>query len=227
MKAKPDVRSWRFYRSSPRLPVFGIVARVALWGVYALRDWMRLQRFLVEWWFGSYLAGEGQATRLRRTYSGWSLFLCSSWSENVMPLRTARGYLSNGVSGCQGWTNAMERGVLGGECDLELRGSAICWTSSTESTHFPRSTTRVVCWFLKGGVVHCTAVLTVVGTWLLSFLSFFVLSCIRTCALRVELALAAKVVFAGRVIPQQLIATGVWIGKDSIAYDRSTAWVPQ
>ena len=52
-------------------------------------------------------------------------FLRSGWSENVMLSTTARGYLNNEVNGCQGRTNAMERGALGGECNLELRGSAV------------------------------------------------------------------------------------------------------
>ena len=46
--AKSGVRSRRVDRSSPRLPVFGNVARVALWGRFALGRWIRLQRFLAE-----------------------------------------------------------------------------------------------------------------------------------------------------------------------------------
>ena len=40
--------------------------------------------------------------RLRRAYSDQSLFLGSGWSEKVIPSRTARDYLRNGVNGCQG-----------------------------------------------------------------------------------------------------------------------------
>ena len=39
------------------------------------------------------------------------------------------------------------------------------------------------------------------GDMALSFLSLFVLSCIRTCNLRVEVALAANVVLSGRAVP--------------------------
>ena len=43
---KQDIRSRRFSRSSPRLPAFGIVARVALWRRYACwSSWVRLERF--------------------------------------------------------------------------------------------------------------------------------------------------------------------------------------
>ena len=65
------------------------------------------------------------------------------------------------------------------------------------------------------------------GDKALSFLSFFVLLCIRSCDLRVELALAVNVVLSGRGVPreyaQQLIVAGFLFWEDSIAYDRSTA----
>ena len=51
------------------------------------------------------------------------------------------------------------------------------------------------------------------GDMALSFLSFFVLSCIRKCDLRVRLALAANIVISGRVgsgkLVQQLLVRGV------------------
>ena len=40
--------------------------------------------------------------------------------------------------------NVMERGALGDGYDLELGGSAVSWTSSTESIRHPKSTLRVV-----------------------------------------------------------------------------------
>ena len=71
VKDKPGVRSRRVDRSSPRLPAFGNVARVALWGASRFgatgRGW---SEFWLKGWLGSYLAGEGQADRLRRMYSG-------------------------------------------------------------------------------------------------------------------------------------------------------------
>ena len=57
----------------------------------------------------------------------------SSWSKKVIPSRTARSYLSNGVNKCQGasWSEDFDdkelRGALGGERDLELRGCAVSW----------------------------------------------------------------------------------------------------
>ena len=49
IKANSDVRSWRFYRSSTRLPDSGRVALAALWGGFRLSiGWYpRLERFLV------------------------------------------------------------------------------------------------------------------------------------------------------------------------------------
>ena len=84
-----------------------------------------------------------------------------SWSENVMPPTMAGGYLSHGgkrmpeVNGCQGtpWSVELEGkevcGALGGERDLELRGSAVSWNIvDLESTHFSTPSTSVVlCWF--------------------------------------------------------------------------------
>ena len=47
IKVNSGVRSWRFYRSSTRLPVFENVARVALWVTFCLgAGWYpRLERF--------------------------------------------------------------------------------------------------------------------------------------------------------------------------------------
>ena len=57
--------------------------------------------------------------------------------------------------------NAVERGALGSECDLELRGFVVSWTSSTWSTHPSTSTASVVlCRFQRGDVVYCTTVLS-------------------------------------------------------------------
>ena len=73
-----------------------------------------------------------------------------TWSENVMPSTTARGYLSNGVNGCQGrpWSEELDskelHGALGDECDLELRESPVSWSSSLWPTQFSTSTTSVV-----------------------------------------------------------------------------------
>ena len=53
------------------------------------------------------------------------------WFENIMPSTMARRYLSYGVNGCQEtpWSEELDgkklHGALGGECDLELRGSTV------------------------------------------------------------------------------------------------------
>ena len=66
------VRFRRFSRSSPRLPVFGIMARVALWGG-SCSGWMRLQHLFKDRWFGAQKpSGVIRTIYLRRTYSDQS-----------------------------------------------------------------------------------------------------------------------------------------------------------
>ena len=101
---------------------------------FTLGRWKRLQRFLEVRELGHQLAGEEQANRVRRMYSGQSLFLRSGWFGNAMPSRMARGCLSNGVDKSQGasWSEEFDdelRGALGGERDLELRRRAVSWNT--------------------------------------------------------------------------------------------------
>ena len=58
------VGSWRFYRSSTRLPVFGNVARVALKGGSSLgADWWRSGAFLVNGGVGTSFSRERRYKR--------------------------------------------------------------------------------------------------------------------------------------------------------------------
>ena len=68
-----------------------------------------------------------------------------------------------------------------------------------------------IIYYKCGMLIYCCTDCS--GDMTLSFLSLFVLSCIRSWDLRVELALAANLVLSGRVVPcklaQQLIVAGV------------------
>ena len=87
-----------------------------------------------------HLAGEVQTNRLRRTYCGRSLFFRSQAGLN-MSCRQQRhdAIWAMGVDGCQRtpWSEELDgkelHGALGGECDLELRGSTVSCTPSTRS----------------------------------------------------------------------------------------------
>ena len=122
------------------------------------------------------LAGEVQANHLRRAYCGRPLFLRSQAVLKIPCCQTAQGHRINGVNGCQGtlWSEELDdkelHGALGGECDLEPKGSTVSRTSSTWSTHPSTSTTSVVShmvlyFFLRTTVLSCilTSVLRTFG----------------------------------------------------------------
>ena len=164
IKADPGVRSCRFYRLSAHLPVSGRIARVALWGGFRL--------------------GAGWYSRLELLFGRkmtWNIIFHERYKRPVTPyvLRLivvspqsqadtgsgqspmTRGYVSCGDKRMS--ANAMERGAcgkelnrsLGGEYNLELRGSVVSCTSSTQSQPtFQASTSSVVlCWFQRGSVL--------------------------------------------------------------------------
>ena len=106
---------------------------------------MRLQRFLEVGWLGHQLAGKGQANRIHRMYS-----IAVSPQQLIRKCHAVDdgSRLSERMRGVK---NAMERGVLDGECNLELRGSVVLWVSSAWSTHPSSSTASVVLCLNWGG----------------------------------------------------------------------------
>ena len=144
VRANSGVQSRRLYRSFMRLPVFGSVARVALWGGSSFGHWMVSEgtAFFGRWMARSHhLAGEVQANRLHHTYCGRSLFLRSQAGLKMScRQRRHKAIGAMGVSGCKGtpwWSEQLDgkklHGALGDECDLKPRESVISWTASTES----------------------------------------------------------------------------------------------
>ena len=123
IKANYDIRSRRFYRSSPYLPVFGNVARVDLWGGSRFEaTGGDLERFLTGGPRDITFRSEVQATRM---YCGQSLYSPQpGWFEYAMP-----GYGSWRVNRCQGAPRSEEldckelHGAAGSH--LELRESAV------------------------------------------------------------------------------------------------------
>ena len=72
IKANSGVRSWRFYRSSTRLPVSRRLARVALWAGVCL-DAAIISKagvFLADGRLGTSFSKRGKSDSLRRTYCG-------------------------------------------------------------------------------------------------------------------------------------------------------------
>ena len=127
--ANSGVRSWHFYRSSTRLIVSGRVERVALWGGFRLgAGWYpRLERVLVDGRLEHHFPREVQATRLRRTYCGRSLYLRSQAGSNKPPESDGTRLCELWMNGCQGtpWSEKLDgkdfHGALGGKCHLESR----------------------------------------------------------------------------------------------------------
>ena len=84
------------------------------------------------------LAGVVQANHLRRAYyCGRSLFSVAKLVRKGHTVKDGSRLSKQWGEWMSG--NAMERGALGGERDVELRGPAVSWTSSTELTHLPTS----------------------------------------------------------------------------------------
>ena len=109
IKATSVVRSWQFYRSSTRLPVFRNVVRIALWGGFRLsaRWYPRPEHFLAQEWFEMPFSERENKRFVRIAAERYSLRRQADTGICQSP--TARGYVSYGDKRMSG--NAMERGA--------------------------------------------------------------------------------------------------------------------
>ena len=154
INANFGVRSWRLYRSSTRLPVFGTVARVTLWGGFRLgAEWYsRLERFWQKEDLECHFPREVQAIR----YVLRSIVVSpeSGWFEGVAKVRQHAAMEAAGMRVCQGmpWSKKLNGKKFHGVAWWQVR-SGVGWIrsflhTSEESTQLSRASTNVVlCWF--------------------------------------------------------------------------------
>ena len=120
-------------------------------GRFSLGRWMRQRRFFADGSLGVIILQKGYIRILYAVHiADVRCFSADRLIRGTVRTRRHEAVSAMGMDGCRGtpWSEELDdkklHGALGRECDLEPRGFAVSWTSSTWSTHISTSTISVV-----------------------------------------------------------------------------------